>query len=110
MTCQPGQHPRLRKGRLLGCLWVAQLSRATWIGLLAATWRSHAAADHGAVERAERGEQGSGAVTLVVVRHSLATPGLERQPGLGAGERLELDLFVEREHPDVGRRVDPRGR
>ena len=23
MTRQPGQHPRLREGRLLGCLWVA---------------------------------------------------------------------------------------
>src|SRR5260370_40050575 len=106
MTCQPGQHPRLRKGRLLGCLWVAQLSRTTWIGLLAATWRSHAAADHGAVERAERGEQGSGGVALVVVRHGLAAPGLDRQSGLGAVERLDLALFVEREHHGVGRRID----
>src|SRR5260370_1549260 len=102
MTCQPGQHPRLREGRLLGCLWVAQLSRTTWIGLLAATWGSDAAADHGGVERAERGEQGSGAVTLVVVRHSLATRGLDRQPGLGAVERLDLALFRRARAPRRG--------
>jgi hypothetical protein len=62
-------------------------------------------ADHGAVERAERGEQDSGAVTLVVVRHGLAAPGLDRQSGLGAVERLDLALFVEREHHGVGRRI-----
>jgi hypothetical protein len=66
----------------------------------------HAAPDHGAVEHAERGEQGSGAVALVVVRHGLAAPGLDRQSGLGAVERLDLALFVEREHHGVGRRID----
>ena len=46
----------------------------------------HAAADHGAVEHAERGEQGGGAVPLVIVRHGLAAPGLDRQSRLGAVE------------------------
>src|SRR5271163_4587372 len=41
----------------------------------------HAAADHRAVEHAERGEQGGGAVPLVVVRHGLAASGLHRQSG-----------------------------
>jgi hypothetical protein len=54
----------------------------------------HAAADHGAVEHAERGEQGSGAVPFVVVRHGLAAPRLDRQSGLGAVERLDLALLV----------------
>ena len=37
----------------------------------------HAAADDGAVEHAEGGEQGGGAVPLVVMGHGLAAPGLD---------------------------------
>ena len=66
----------------------------------------HAAADHGAVEHAERGEQGGGAVPLVIVRHGLAAPGLDRQSRLGAVERLDLALFVDRQHHRMGRRID----
>jgi hypothetical protein len=66
----------------------------------------HAAADHRPVEHAEGGEQGGGAVVLVVVRHRLAAPGLDRQSGLGAVERLDLALLVNRQHHGVGRRVD----
>ena len=40
----------------------------------------HAAADDGAVEHAERGEQGGRAVPLVVVGHRLTTSRLDRQP------------------------------
>ena len=50
----------------------------------------HAAADDGAVEHAECREQGGGAVPLVVMRHGLAAPGLDRQSWLGAVERLDL--------------------
>ncbi len=70
----------------------------------------HAAADHGAVERAERGEEGGGAVRLVIMRHGLASPGLDRQSWLGPVERLDLALFVNRQHHRVGRRIDPRVR
>jgi len=66
----------------------------------------HAAADDRAVEHAERGEQGGGAVALVIVRHGLAAPGLDRQPGLSAVEGLDLAFFIDREHHCVGRRVD----
>jgi hypothetical protein len=66
----------------------------------------HAAPDHRAVEHAERGEQGGGAVPFVIVRHGLAAPGLDRQSGLGAVERLDLALLVEREHHRMGRRID----
>jgi hypothetical protein len=69
----------------------------------------HAAADHRAVEHAERGEQGGGAVPLVIVRHGLAAPGLDRQSGLGAVEGLDLALFVNRQHHRMGR-IDPRVR
>jgi hypothetical protein len=38
--------------------------------------------------------------------HGLATPGLDRLSGLGAVERLDLALFVDRQHHRMGRRVD----
>ena len=97
------------------------MSRTTWIGLLAGNLTLdsiekadefdvavalHAAADHGAVEQAERSEQGGGAVPLVVVRHRLAAPRLDRQSGLGAVERLDLALLIKREHHRMVRRID----
>ena len=41
----------------------------------------HAAADHRPVEHAERGEQGGGAVPLVIVRRVWQRPGLIGSPG-----------------------------
>src|SRR4029434_10012465 len=66
----------------------------------------HAAADHRAVEYVQRREQGRGAMALVVVRHGPAAPRLERQPWLGTVERLDLALFVNRQHHGVRRRID----
>ena len=43
---------------------------------------------------------------LVVVGHGAKTALFHRQAGLGAVERLDLRLFVDREHDGVGRRVD----
>src|ERR1700689_5817448 len=57
----------------------------------------HAAADHGAVEDVEGGEQGSGAIALVVVGHGAAFAGLHAQAGLGAVERLDLRFLVDRD-------------
>src|SRR5215467_11136674 len=45
-------------------------------------------------------------VPLVVMRHGLAAPGLDRQPGLGAVERLDLAFFIDRQHHRMGRRID----
>jgi len=53
----------------------------------------HAAANYGAVEHAEGGEQRGGAVPLVIVRHGLAAPGFDRKSRLGAVECLDLALF-----------------
>ena len=66
----------------------------------------HAAADHGAVEHVERGEQRRGAVALVVVGHGAGAALLHRQAGLGAVERLDLALLVDRQHDGVGGRID----
>jgi hypothetical protein len=45
-------------------------------------------------------------VLLVIVGHGLTAPRLARQSRLGAIERLDLALFVEREHHGVGRWID----
>ena len=66
----------------------------------------HAAADHRAVQHVERGEQGGGAVALVVVRHGAAAALLHRQARLGAVQRLDLALLVDRQHDGVGGRID----
>src|SRR5580765_7484112 len=57
----------------------------------------HVAADDGAVEDVEGSEQCGRAVTFVVVGHRASTSRLHRQPWLGAIERLNLTLFVDRE-------------
>jgi hypothetical protein len=66
----------------------------------------HAAANDGAVEHAERREQRGGAVPLVVVRHRLAAPGLDRQSRLGAVECLDLAFLVDRQHHRMSRRIE----
>ena len=66
----------------------------------------HVAADDGAVEHVEGGEQRGGAVALVVVRHGAGAALLHRQAGLGAVERLDLALLVDRQHDGVRRRID----
>jgi hypothetical protein len=63
----------------------------------------HAAPDHGAVEDVEGGEQGGGAVTLVVVGHGAAFAGLDRQTGLGAVERSDLRFLVDRDDDGMDR-------
>ena len=67
-------------------------------------WRCHAAAEHGAVEDIQRCEQRGGAVADVVVGHRPGLAGLERQARLGAVERLDLALLVDRQHDGVARR------
>src|SRR6202011_1667599 len=54
----------------------------------------------------ERAEQGGGAVPVVIAGHGLAAPGLDRQPRLGAVERLDLAFLVEREHHGTRRRIE----
>ena len=66
----------------------------------------HVAADDRAVEHVERGEQRGGAVALVVVGHGAGAALLHRQARLGAVERLDLALLVDRQHDGMGRRID----
>src|SRR5262249_24261346 len=66
----------------------------------------HVAADNGAVEDIEGGEQRGRAVALVVVRHRSGATRLHWQSRLGAIESLDLALLVDREDDGVGGRVD----
>src|ERR1700741_5553598 len=88
MARQPGQHFRMFVGgivveddvdRLVGSNpALDSVEKADEFDMAGAL---PAAADDGAVERAECRELGGGAVPLVVMRHGLAPSGLERQPG-----------------------------
>ena len=59
-------------------------------------------ADDPAFKNIEGGEQGGGAVALVIVGHGGAAPLLHRQPGLGAVERLDLAFLVDAEDYGMG--------
>lgn len=73
---------------------------------LLVTMALHVAADDGAVEHVEGGKQGGRAVALVVVSHGAEPALLHGQAGMGAVERLDLALLVDRQHDGMGRRVD----
>ena len=66
----------------------------------------HVTADDGAVEDVESSEQRGGAVTFVVVGHGSGAARLHRQTGLGAVERLDLALLIDREDDGMGGRID----
>jgi hypothetical protein len=66
----------------------------------------HTAPDDLAFKDVEGGEQGGGAVALVIVCHRGAAPLFHRQPGLGAIERLDLAFLVDAEDHGMGRRID----
>ena len=61
-----------------------------------------AAADNAAFQHVEGGEQRGGAVALVVVGDGAAAAALERQARLGAVERLDLGLLIDRKHDGMG--------
>ena len=67
----------------------------------------HVAADHRAFEHVKRGERRR-AVPFVIVGHGAAAPLLGRKAGLGAVQRLNLALFVDRKHDGVPGRIDIR--
>jgi hypothetical protein len=62
----------------------------------------HAAADHGALEHVASGEQGGGAVALVIVGSWYpALSGLSSRPGWVRSSALDRRLRVDREHDRV---------
>ena len=65
----------------------------------------HAFADHFAGGDVKGGKQRRRPVSLVVVGHRSGPPFLHRQARLGAIQRLDLTLFVNREHQRLVRRI-----
>ena len=65
-----------------------------------------AGADQGPREDIEGGEQGPGAMPLVIMRHRRAAPFLQGQPGLGTIQALDLALLVGAEHQGFVRRME----
>src|SRR6516164_7364331 len=61
----------------------------------------HTLADNLALKHIERGEQSGDAVTLVVVGHGTSPTLFNRQPRLGAIQRLDLAFLIDREHDGV---------
>ena len=66
----------------------------------------HVLADDRAVEHVERGEERRRAVPFVIMGHGAGAALLHRQAGLGAVERLDLRLLIDRQHHGMGRRID----
>ena len=66
----------------------------------------HALADHRAIEDIQRGEQRGRAVLNRIVGYQPGPPILHRQGRLGAVERLNLRLLVDRQYETMGRRVE----
>ena len=66
----------------------------------------HAAPDDFAFEHVEGGEQRGGAVAFVIMGHGGDTPLLQGQARLGAVERLDLAILVDREHDGMLGRID----
>ena len=91
------------QGELGGSLIVDLLEKTQE---LAMAMTRHAGPDHLAVEHVESREQGRRAVALVVVRHGAGAPLLQRQSRLGAVERLDLALLVDRQDDGMRRRSD----
>jgi hypothetical protein len=65
-------------------------------------WRCMLRPDDGAVEPIEGGKQRRCAMAFVVVGHRPGAALLHRQTGLGAVERLDLALLINREDDGVG--------
>ena len=66
----------------------------------------HVLPDDGAIEDIEGSKQRRGTVALVVMRHRAGAARFHRQARLGAVERLDLALFVDREDHRMSGRVD----
>ena len=65
----------------------------------------HTVADHRAVEHAEGGEHGGGAMALVIVHQRPAAPLLHGEAGLAAGVGLDLAFLVDAQNQGLVGRI-----
>jgi len=102
MACQPGQNLRVLVGGIVVQDDVDLLAgrdrpidRVQEADELLVAVALHVPADDLSGRDLQRGEQGGGAVALVVVGHGRRFPGLHRQAWLGAVQSLDLGLLVD---------------
>lgn len=113
VTLEPGSHLGMLVGSIVveddvdglvvRCLGVNGVEEADELLM---TMTLHVAANDGAVENVEGGEQRGCAVPLVVVGHGAEPALLHRQARLGAVERLDLAFLIDRQHDGVGWRIN----
>ena len=61
---------------------------------------------HFAIEHVEGGEQGGGAVAIIIVRYAFEVTQAHRQQRLGPLQRLHLALLVYAQHQRIVRRIE----
>ncbi len=113
VACEPGQHLGVFVGGVVVeddvdglALWHLGLDGIQEPDEFLMAMALHAAADDLAFEHVEGGKERCGAVAFVVVRHGSGAALLHRQARLGAVQRLDLALLVDREHDGVLGRID----
>src|SRR5437016_12289883 len=69
----------------------------------------HADIDHGPVLGVHGRKQRGRPVAFIIARHRATTPFLPRRTGLGSVQRLDLTLFIERQHDGIFWRIQIEG-
>ena len=113
MTGQPSAHPRVFVGGIVvddGMDHFShrnlRLDRIEEADELLMAMTLHVAADNGAVENVEGGEQSGRPMAFVIMSHGTGAAGLHRQARLGAIEGLDLALLVDRKDDGMGGRIN----
>ena len=113
MACQPGLYLSVPVGGVVVDDRMDQLARRhlAFDGIeeadeLLVPVSLHAATDHRTFQHVQCGEQRRRSMAFVVVGHGAAAAGFQRQSRLGTVERLDLALFVDRQHHRVGGRIE----
>ena len=113
MPCQPGLYLSVPVGGVVVDDRMDQLARRhlAFDGIeeadeLLVPVSLHAATDHRTLQHVQCGEQRRRSMAFVVVGHGAAAAGFQRQSRLGTVERLDLALFVDRQHHRMGGRIE----
>src|SRR5881409_1614167 len=113
MFGQPALHLRMLVGPVVvqdqmnvQLRWDALIDLAQELAELDVAMPGIAGAEDRPLERVQGGKQRRCAVALVVMRHRLTTPLLERQTGLRTVQRLDLRLLVDTQDHGFVRRIE----
>src|SRR5258707_8728785 len=98
--CIMVQIPRIYRIQVCGAMLRAQLASAPQI--VPNTETQHHTREQSELPRLTL----DGKIPIQVMGHRAGAPFLDRQPGLGAVERLDLALLIDRKHDRMRRRID----